>query len=77
MMDILFFAALLIYFAAALMQIIGTALNRPRFTAAARWGLGAALMLHTAFSVWWALRRAGCRWPTSLSLLPALRGQRR
>lgn len=52
MMDILFFAALLIYFAAALMQIIGTALNRPRVTAAARWGLGAALMLHTAFSVW-------------------------
>lgn len=52
MMDILFFAALIAYFAASVLQIAGTALARKRLTAAARWLLAAALMLHTGFSVW-------------------------
>lgn len=52
MMEGLFFAALIAYFAAVILQIVGVAIGRKPLTRAARFIFAAALILHTAFSVW-------------------------
>ena len=52
MMEVLFFTALIAYFFAVILQIVGVAVSRPRLTRAARCIFAAALLLHTAFTVW-------------------------
>lgn len=52
MMEGLFFAALVAYFIAVILQIIGVAIRRERLSRAARRVFAAALILHTVFSVW-------------------------
>ena len=51
-MDILFFAALILYFAAAVIQLCGIALGKNAWCRIARWTLLGAFVLHTAFTVW-------------------------
>ncbi len=51
-MDILFFAGLVLYFAAMLAQLCGVALKRTKLTLAARVLFIAALALQTAYTVW-------------------------
>ena len=52
MMDMLFFGALLVYFAAMLAQLVGAALGREKACKAAALLFGAGLALHTAYTVW-------------------------
>lgn len=51
-MDALFFAALMIYFAASVLQFAGAALKKPALRRAARGALMLAFAAHTAYSVW-------------------------
>ena len=51
-MEVLFFAALMAYFFAVILQIVGVAIRRPKLTRVARCVFAAALILHTAFTVW-------------------------
>ena len=50
-MDILFFAALILYFAATVIQLCGIALGKNAWCRIARWTLLGAFVLHTAFTV--------------------------
>lgn len=52
MMEGLFFAALVAYFIAVILQITGIAIRRERLSRAARCVFAAAFILHTVFSVW-------------------------
>ena len=52
MRDMVFFAALLLYFAAMIVQIVSAALGRQKGCRAACALLSAGLALHTVYSVW-------------------------
>lgn len=51
-MEILFFAAIVAYFAAMLLGVVGVALGKARLSRAARAVFAAAFALHTAYTVW-------------------------
>ena len=51
-MDLLFFSALLCYFAATMLQLTGAALRKDGLTRAARLIFLVGFLLHTAFSIW-------------------------
>ena len=51
-MDILFFAALIAYFAATMAQAVGAALSKERVSKLARALFAAGFALHTAYTVW-------------------------
>ena len=51
-MEILFFAAIIIYFAATMLQAAGVAFKKEKLCKAAYWAFAAAFALHTAFTVW-------------------------
>ena len=52
MMDMLFFAAILVYFAAMLAQLVATALKKDALTRPATLIYAAGLALHTGYTVW-------------------------
>ena len=52
MMDMLFFAAILVYFAAMLAQLVATALKKDALTRPATLIFAAGLALHTGYTVW-------------------------
>ena len=52
MMDILFFAAIIAYFAATMLQAVAAAMGRDKAARAARAVFAAGFLLHTAFTVW-------------------------
>ena len=51
-MEWLFFAAIVGYFVATMLQAIGVALNREKLRNAAYVAFAAAFLLHTAYTVW-------------------------
>ena len=52
MMDILFFAAIIAYFAATMLQAVAAAMGKDKAARAARAVFAAGFLLHTAFTVW-------------------------
>ena len=52
MMEVLFFAAVVVYFTATMLQAIGVALGRQKLRSAAFGAFATAFVLHTAFTVW-------------------------
>ena len=51
-MEMLFFAAIVAYFAGTMIQSIGAMMNREKLTRAARAVFAAGFALHTAFTLW-------------------------
>ena len=52
MMEILFFAAVIAYFAAMMMQTVGAVMGKKKLTGAARAVFAAAFAAHTVFTIW-------------------------
>jgi len=52
MMDVLFFAAVVAYFAATMLQAVGAAMGKEKLTRAARMVFAAGFALHSLFTVW-------------------------
>ena len=52
MMEILFFAAIVVYFAATMLQAVGAALGKQKLCGWAYGAFALAFALHTAFTVW-------------------------
>ena len=51
-MEICFFAALIVYFAASVLQFIGSALKKDGLNTIARVAFGLGFLLHTGYTVW-------------------------
>ena len=51
-MEILFFAAVVAYFAAMMLQAVGAVMSKKKLTGAARTIFAAAFAAHTIFTIW-------------------------